>query len=162
MGAQRVANRWRWVVTAVPLAVLAAACASPDAPSASSPATVATASTAMPTTSPPTPTPTSTATGTGSARAAAAPAALPQPVTMSFSGDLLPHLPVDAQAAAYGRATGRWYDFGPMLAPMRPVVGAVDVGVCHMEVPVAPDGRPSGYPSFGAPKELVDGAASAG
>lgn len=172
MGAQRVANRWRWVLTAVPLAVLAAACASADAPSASTPTTAPTTRPAVTApaaaagssvaTSPASSPPTTAATATAPARAAAAPATLPKPVTMSFSGDLLPHLPVDAQAAAYGRATGRRYDFGPMLAPMRPVVGAVDVGVCHMEVPVAPDGRPSGYPSFGAPRELVDGAASAG
>lgn len=87
----------------------------------------------------------------------------PRTMTLAFAGDLLPHLPIDARAAELGRATGKAYDFAPMLAPMRPVLEPADVAVCHMEVPVAPDpSRIAGYPSFGAPAELVDAIASAG
>jgi poly-gamma-glutamate synthesis protein (capsule biosynthesis protein) len=81
---------------------------------------------------------------------------------VAFSGDLLPHLPVDAQAAAYGRASGRRYDFGPMLSPMRPILEAADVAICHLEVPLTPDGVITGYPSFGAPRELADAIKGAG
>ena len=83
----------------------------------------------------------------------------PKAVTLAFAGDLLPHLPLVAVAASYGRAHGDRYDFKPMLAPMRPIVEGADVAICHMEVPVAPDqDRLSGYPAFGAPVELVDAA----
>ncbi|MCB0970836.1 MAG: CapA family protein, partial [Acidimicrobiales bacterium] len=87
----------------------------------------------------------------------------PREVTLAFAGDLLPHLPIDRVAAADGRASGAAYDFAPMLAPLRPVLDDVDVAICHLEVPVAPEGtEPTGYPSFGAPGELVDAAAAAG
>ena len=32
-------------------------------------------------------------------------------------------------------------DFTPMLARLQPVVAAADVGVCHLETPIAPDGQ---------------------
>lgn len=82
---------------------------------------------------------------------------------MAFAGDLLPHLPVNRSAAAAGAASGRTYDFRPLLDGIRPVISAADVALCHMEVPVAPSpGSITGYPSFGAPPELVEGAAAAG
>jgi poly-gamma-glutamate synthesis protein (capsule biosynthesis protein) len=87
----------------------------------------------------------------------------PESFTLAFAGDLLPHLPLDRQAAAYGGASGQPYDFRPMLAPMAPVIGAADVAICHMETPIAPDqSRIAGYPAFAAPAELADGAKSAG
>lgn len=87
----------------------------------------------------------------------------PAAITLAFAGDLLPHTPIDAVARANGRATGAAYDFGPMLAPMAPVLGRADLAICHLEVPVAPTpAQVSGYPSFGAPPELVDAAAAAG
>jgi poly-gamma-glutamate synthesis protein (capsule biosynthesis protein) len=45
---------------------------------------------------------------------------------------------------------------------MAPVLDGADVALCHLEVPVAPDGRLTSYPSFGAPTEIADGIASAG
>lgn len=82
---------------------------------------------------------------------------------MAFGGDLLPHMPVNAQAARYGSTTGRPYDFAPMLEPLAPVVGAADLALCHLEVPVAPaPERIAGYPSFGSPAELVEGVVAAG
>jgi len=80
-----------------------------------------------------------------------------------MAGDLLPHLPLVAQAGAYGRGHGARYDFGPMLAPMAPILSGADLALCHLEVPLARDqGAISGYPSFGAPDELVDAIAGAG
>ena len=87
----------------------------------------------------------------------------PTEVTMLFAGDLLPHTAVNERAAELGRASGRDYDYAPMFAPMRSIISGADVAVCHMEVPSAPDGeQPTSYPAFGAPPELVDGAAAAG
>ena len=62
------------------------------------------------------------------------------------AGDVLPHLPVLADA----RLPGGGYDFGAVLSPMDPWVQGADLALCHLEVPVAPDGTPpSGYPLFG-------------
>jgi len=87
----------------------------------------------------------------------------PAALTVAMAGDLLPHLPLVAQAGAYGRDHGARYDFGPMLAPMAPILTGADLALCHLEVPLARDqGALSGYPSFGAPDELVDAIAGAG
>ena len=84
-------------------------------------------------------------------------------LTLVFSGDVLPHMPVNNRAAANGRSTGIPYDFAPMLAPMQPILEQVDLAICHMEVPLHPEGEsPSGYPSFGAPPDIVAGIRSAG
>lgn len=87
----------------------------------------------------------------------------PDSLSIAMAGDLLTHLPLVAQAGAYGRDAGVRYDFGPMLAPMAPIVGGADLAICHLEVPLARDQAAiSGYPSFGAPDELVDAIAGAG
>lgn len=89
--------------------------------------------------------------------------ATPDQITLVFAGDLLPHSPLNARAAAYGKASGKAYDYAPMLAPMASIIGGADVAICHMETPSAPDGQKvTSYPSFGAPPELVDGAKAAG
>jgi poly-gamma-glutamate capsule biosynthesis protein CapA/YwtB (metallophosphatase superfamily) len=78
-------------------------------------------------------------------------------MTLAFTGDLLTHLPLVAVARTYGQTSGGRYDFTPMLAPMRPVIEPADVAICHLEVPAAADqDQLSGYPSFGAPVELID------
>lgn len=87
----------------------------------------------------------------------------PGSITLAFAGDLLPHTPVDRAAATYGARSGAAYDFAPMFESMRPVLEPVDRAICHMEVPLHPDGEaPSSYPTFGSPPELVAGARSAG
>ena len=87
----------------------------------------------------------------------------PQSITLAFGGDILPHMPLNDRAAAYGTDVGAAYDYRPMFDPLAPVVSEVDVAVCHMEVPLAPPGeRVTSYPSFGAPAELVDAIAAAG
>lgn len=78
-----------------------------------------------------------------------------EPQTVEFSvvtaGDVLPHGPVNTSARASGQ-----YDYAPLMQNIRPFVENADIAICHMEVPVSPPGQqPSGYPVFGAPKELV-------
>jgi poly-gamma-glutamate synthesis protein (capsule biosynthesis protein) len=71
---------------------------------------------------------------------------------------VLPHLAVLRSAA-----TAAGHDFGPLLAPSRPWVAGADLALCHLEVPIAPDGtEPTGYPAFGAPRELAAGLAAQG
>ncbi len=60
-------------------------------------------------------------------------------------------------------AGGQGYDFRPMFADIEPLVASADLAICHLEVPIAPDGEPpQTYPNFGAPKEIVAGIASGG
>jgi poly-gamma-glutamate capsule biosynthesis protein CapA/YwtB (metallophosphatase superfamily) len=83
--------------------------------------------------------------------------------TLAFGGDLLTHMPLVAVAQGHGAAVGAAYDFGPMLAPMAPILGGVDLALCHLEVPLVGDGQAvSGYPSFHAPRELATAIAGAG
>lgn len=83
--------------------------------------------------------------------------------TLAFGGDILTHMPLVAAAQGYGAASGTPYDFGPMLAPLAPVVSGVDLALCHLEVPLVGDGQQvSGYPSFHAPRELAGALAGAG
>ncbi|NTW39240.1 MAG: CapA family protein [Cellulomonadaceae bacterium] len=78
--------------------------------------------------------------------------------TLLAAGDVLLHEPVVHDART---ATG--YDFGPELAAIRPWVTGVDLALCHLEVPVAPAGTsPSGYPRFGAPREIASSLAANG
>lgn len=88
---------------------------------------------------------------------------LPAEITLAFAGDLLPHTPVNQAAAAAGARRGAGFDYTPMFTAMRPILEPADLAICHMEVPLHPDGEAiSSYPSFGAPPELVAGARSAG
>lgn len=105
-------------------------------------------------------------------RASASPSSTPTPtptptptrepdveLTIVATGDVLPHLPVLASA----RTAGGGYDFTGELAPMNPWVQGADLALCHLEVPVAPAGRPpSGYPLFGAPAEIAAGLKAQG
>lgn len=113
------------------------------------------------TTLPPTTTTTTTAPTTTTTTAPPPPG--PEQMVLAFAGDLLPHQPLNAQAAAYGAASGRRYDYRPMLEPMRPILEGADLAICHLEVPVAADqGQITGYPSFGSPAELVEDVAAVG
>ena len=80
-----------------------------------------------------------------------------------MAGDLLIHMPIVEQARRNSGSSGRRFDFGPMLAPMHPVISPADLALCHLEVPLAKDqNRLSGYPSFGAPDELLDSVKGVG
>jgi poly-gamma-glutamate synthesis protein (capsule biosynthesis protein) len=55
------------------------------------------------------------------------------------------------------------HDFDPMLSQLAPVVGAVDLAVCHLETPIAPEGEEfSTMPRFGVPEQVADAIVVAG
>jgi poly-gamma-glutamate synthesis protein (capsule biosynthesis protein) len=85
----------------------------------------------------------------------------PLRVRIAASGDVLPHTPVVHAAAR--AAGGRGHDFRGMFARLEPLVGSADVGICHLETPVAPPGEPlSSYPAYGVPAAIAAGVAAAG
>ncbi|MEN0127861.1 MAG: CapA family protein [Brevundimonas sp.] len=98
-------------------------------------------------------------TPSSSAKPSSTPSPTPSPTpdpaaefTIVAAGDVLPHTPVIADAR-----TKNGYDFSPMLAPLDPWIQPADLAICHLEVPIAPPGKkPSGYPIFGSPPEIVD------
>jgi poly-gamma-glutamate capsule biosynthesis protein CapA/YwtB (metallophosphatase superfamily) len=100
----------------------------------------------------------------GSAPAATTTAAAgPASFTIVASGDVLPHTSVVARARAYGRSTGRSYDFRPMLSAIKPIVSSADLAICHIETPLSPTGRHlSGYPSFNGPPQIATAVRAAG
>ncbi|WP_407318262.1 CapA family protein [Isoptericola halotolerans] len=80
----------------------------------------------------------------------------PARFTVLAAGDLLPHGPVV-------RSADGGDDFGTLLSGLDAWVAGADLALCHMEVPVAPEGTaPSGYPMFAAPAGLVDAVAEQG
>ncbi|QXJ22871.1 CapA family protein [Actinomadura graeca] len=62
------------------------------------------------------------------------------------------------QAASDARARGKsGFDFNPMLSQLKPVIGKTDLGVCHVETPLAPPSGPfKGYPLFSSPPQIVN------
>ena len=93
-------------------------------------------------------------------------AAQPRVVTMAFAGDALWHSPLWRQAErnyADAHAGADGFDFAPMLAPLAPVVSSVDLAVCHLETPIAPEGEAySTFPLYGVPAEVAPAIAAAG
>ncbi len=89
-------------------------------------------------------------------------------ISFAFTGDVLSHTPLIDQAkrTAIANSTPELqleYDFRPMFADIKPLVSGVDVAVCHLETPIAPDGEElSTYPFFGVPKEITAAIADAG
>ncbi|MFV0633206.1 CapA family protein [Demequina sp.] len=113
-------------------------------------------------------TPTTTASALPTAQPSAAPSpASPSPepeqdvvFTLVAAGDILTHSPVLNSAL---RAGGDTYDFGALTELVRPYIDGADIALCHLEVPIVPEGAaPSGYPMFGAPGELVTALAADG
>lgn len=81
--------------------------------------------------------------------------------TLAFTGDTLAHSPLWRRAQADHGGDG--YDFAPMFADITPIVGAVDLAVCHLETPIAPEGEEfSTDPLYGVPPEIVSAMAGAG
>ena len=80
---------------------------------------------------------------------------------MAFTGDTLLHSPLWRRAAL--NAGGAGYDFRPMLERLRPVLDSVNLAVCHLETPIAPDGEElSTSPIYGVPAEIADAIVAAG
>lgn len=94
--------------------------------------------------------------------------ALPQTITFAFTGDVLSHTPLINQAkrTAIANSTTELqldYDFRPMFLDIKPLISGVDIAVCHLETPIAPDGQKlSTFPLFGVPKEITTAIADAG
>ncbi|NUT35120.1 MAG: CapA family protein [Hamadaea sp.] len=87
-----------------------------------------------------------------------------QTFTLAAAGDLLVQPELVAQAAADARAAGRQgRDFTAILGALRPAIAGADLGLCHMETPLArPQDPPTGYPIFNAPPELAGAVADLG
>ena len=89
-------------------------------------------------------------------------------ITFAFTGDILPHTPLIDQAkrTAIANSTAETqldYDFRPMFLDIKPLISDVDVAVCHLETPIAPEGQKlSTFPFFGVPKEITTAIADSG
>jgi len=79
-------------------------------------------------------------------------------ITITATGEILPHPSVVQHARTFGRQSGVPYDFAALFAPIATVVQRADLAICHLEVPVAPAGTPlSGYPNFAIPPDIAIG-----
>jgi hypothetical protein len=136
----------RWVVALSGLAALAAGgCndGSDTAPTTAATTTVATVATT-----------TSTTQATTTTMATTTTEAQPIHISAAFTGEILIHSHIWREAQKYAGGTG--YDFAPMFTDVQPFLSAADLAICHLEVPIAPDGQePSTFPLYGAPKELA-------
>ena len=82
-------------------------------------------------------------------------------VTLSFTGDTLPHSPLWRGAAS--NAGGSGYDFFPMFASIAPIISRADLATCHLETPIAPAGEEfTTDPLYGVPPDIVTAMAQAG
>jgi len=74
-------------------------------------------------------------------------------VTLAMTGDVLLHPELIAQARRDGEGA---MDFFPMLSAQQPYIQGADIGICHLETPLAPpDGPFSNYPSFSVPPQVL-------
>jgi poly-gamma-glutamate synthesis protein (capsule biosynthesis protein) len=80
-------------------------------------------------------------------------------LVVEASGDLLIHSAVFGRALADGG--GRWYDFAPMFAQIKPYIAGADLALCHVETPMTP-AAPAGYPVFNTPPALATAIAATG
>jgi len=92
----------------------------------------------------------------------------PTSITFAFTGDVLTHTPLINQAkrTAIANSTAELqldYDFRPMFLDIKPLISGVDIAVCHLETPIAPEGQKlSTFPLFGVPKEITTAIADSG
>jgi len=87
----------------------------------------------------------------------------PREFTVAVSGDIIPLPSLVQKAKRNGKSTGTAYDFAPMLADIAPLISAADLAICHLEIPVAPPGtKPTGFPKWSTPPEIVDAIVGAG
>ncbi len=89
--------------------------------------------------------------------------------TLAVSGDILPHSRLwqgakrNAIANGIVDKDGDGYDFRPMFALVKPILSSIDLAICHLETPIAPeDEELSTFPFFGVPSEIADALAYAG
>ncbi|GAB3582518.1 CapA family protein [Amycolatopsis endophytica] len=80
--------------------------------------------------------------------------------TVAATGDVLIHPALTDQATVDGGGTR---DYRPLLAGIADDVSGADLGICHLETPLAPEEGPfEGYPEFSAPPEIADALAATG
>jgi len=83
-------------------------------------------------------------------------------LSIAVTGDVLIHPPLVEQAHA-DSPDGQGLDFAPMLAAEKPYIQGVDLGICHLETPLAPaDGPFSGYPEFSVPPQVLPALVATG
>ena len=84
----------------------------------------------------------------------------PRTARLAFTGDLLPHTPVQRAGAA---AAEEGWDFVPMFAEVQPIIEGVDLALCHLETPISiDDTNLTGYPQFNAPRAFAEAARDVG
>jgi len=91
-------------------------------------------------------------------------------LTVIAGGDVLTESRVRAAASAAGQQTGVRFDFGPMFEPVSEILGAADLAICNMEIPIGRPGQAAGFAGrspFGgnlllAPYEVAAGVQRAG
>ena len=84
----------------------------------------------------------------------------PRTARLAFTGDLLPHTPVQRAGTA---TVDEGWDFTPMYAEVRPIIEGVDLAICHLETPIsADDTNLTGYPQFNAPRAFAEAARDVG
>ncbi|MEO8476243.1 MAG: CapA family protein [Actinomycetota bacterium] len=88
-------------------------------------------------------------------------AATPDRITVAFSGEELANR--GTWKVAKDNAGGHGYNYRPMLAGLRPLLGSVDLAICHLETPLTGPGvHLSDYPRFAVPHQLADAVERAG
>jgi len=80
-------------------------------------------------------------------------------LVVEASGDLLIHSAIFERALVLGG--GRYYNFAPMFAEIKPYIQGADLALCHVETPMTP-AAPTGYPTFNTPPELAAAIAQTG
>lgn len=84
-------------------------------------------------------------------------------LTLAMTGDVLLHPELVAQARQDGGVGNGGLDFFPMLAAQQPYIAGADIGICHLETPLAPAAGPfSGYPSFSVPPQVLPALVAVG
>jgi poly-gamma-glutamate capsule biosynthesis protein CapA/YwtB (metallophosphatase superfamily) len=83
-------------------------------------------------------------------------------VSIAVTGDVLLHPPLVEQARA-DSGGGDGMDFRPMLSAQAPFIQAADLGICHLETPLAPaEGPFAGYPEFSVPPQVLSALTATG
>lgn len=171
----RTAPRLRALAAALAATSVLAACGLSDSgasnPSASSPA--ASSSSPAPSTSSPEPSSSSAEASTPAPTAsepstpAVTDSATPDPTeggatraaTLVFTGEVLMHQSlIDT---ALHNAGGRQFDFRPMFDGIKGLVTKADLAVCHLELPIIPDGEGM-EPRYATPPQVLDALAYSG
>jgi len=82
-------------------------------------------------------------------------------LSIAVTGDVLLHPPLVDQARLDAKDGG--LDFAPMLAGQRPYIQSADLGICHLETPLAPAGGPfTGWPEFSVPPQVLPALVATG